>query len=178
MNDIKGPKYESTSTLGLTDLAKLMREDIREATRDGKLPRGLKVSVTTSRYSMGQSIDIRIVEAPFVTRVPEHEVDDNRAQGIKWPWLTRDAAGVLETLEEIHGAYNRDRSDMQSDYYSVRYSGSVSFAIRESRTRITPKRTAKAILAKESHATLYTSDRAIAAFLTSCRMFAGVTGVA
>lgn len=167
-----GPKYEATRDLGIAEIAKLVRQDIKTAIAEGRLPAGLKCSVTIQRYSMGQSLDIRVTDAPFAVKVAEHEATDNRAQGLKWAWLTRDAVGVLETLGEIHSAYNYDNSDPQSDYHSNRYHGGAAFAIREK--RITPADTAKALMKAEQ----LSHDMGIAALLTSCRMFSVQPGQA
>jgi len=41
--------------------------------------------------------------------------------------LTEEAQAAKMTLERIHGAYNHDGSDIQSDYFDVNYYGSVGF---------------------------------------------------
>lgn len=132
---VEGSKYLATKDLGLAELAQLIREDIKALA----IP-GLKVSVRISRYSMGRSIDIRVTAAPFVARfedvlhdvnVVEAIVTSRRQQGIPMPWLTDEARAVQEALEAIHGSYNFDNSDFQTDYFHTRFAGSVSFSIRE-----------------------------------------------
>jgi hypothetical protein len=41
--------------------------------------------------------------------------------------LTDDARSAKMTLERIHNAYNHDGSEIQSDYFDVRYYGSIEF---------------------------------------------------
>jgi hypothetical protein len=46
------------------EIAKLIRNDIKAAVKAGKLPTGIKVSVTTDTYSMGSSIRVSVRELP------------------------------------------------------------------------------------------------------------------
>ncbi len=129
-----GSKYDETKNLGLADLAKLIRADIKALA----VP-GLKVSVRISRYSMGQSIELRVTEAPFVSNYDELLADDKlvadivadrRCDCIKMPWLTDAAREVHLALEAIHDSYNYDNSDSMTDYFHTRFAGSVSWRIK------------------------------------------------
>jgi hypothetical protein len=124
-----GSKYEVTKDLDLAQVAKLVRADIKATQKAGFLPAGLECSVRISRYSMGQSLDVRITAAPFVVYVPEHQVDANRDAGVRCPFLTRSAVAAFDVIEAIVEAYNRDRSDTQSDHFDVRFYGHVEFSI-------------------------------------------------
>lgn len=125
-----GTKYEATRDFDIAQIAELVRADIKAATKAGELPAGLKLSVRISRYSMGQSLRVEITAAPFEVRVSREQEDDNRAEGFKFPWLTREAAAVLDTLNAIRSAYNFDNSDPMTDYYHVRFGGSVDYRIK------------------------------------------------
>lgn len=130
----EGSKYLETRELGLVELADRIRADIKALKLEG-----VKVSVRISRYSMGRSIDICVTAAPFAAsfadllddaKMVEAIVASRRQQGIRMPWLTDEARALHEKLEAIHAAYNYDNSDSMTDYYHVRFAGSVSFRIR------------------------------------------------
>lgn len=119
-----GARYEVTKNLRLTEIAALIREDIKAATKRGDLPRDLKISVKTRLYSGGGSIDVEVTAAPFAI----HDwaaVTESDLRPV--PYLP-DAWRVLTTLRTIWDAYNYDRSDMMSDHFDVRYYGTVGFA--------------------------------------------------
>lgn len=127
----KGTKFDATRDLDTTAVAALVRADIKAL----RLAKGFKVSVRTSYASMMSAIDVRITAVPagFEVRVAEELVDGFRADGLKCPWLTREAVALVEQLEEIVEAYNRTASDPQSDYYNTRFYGGVEFAVRAPR---------------------------------------------
>src|SRR4029077_16657420 len=64
--------------------------------------------------------------------------------------LTDDAEAAKMTLQRIHGAYKHDGSEIQVDYFDVRYYGHVSFESassadfrRRERNRLASKRAAR-----------------------------------
>jgi hypothetical protein len=59
-----GKKYEAG--LDVTEIAKRMRADIKQAIADGEIPEGVKARVRTPRFAGGQSIDIRVTSIPFM----------------------------------------------------------------------------------------------------------------
>lgn len=129
--DIEGTHYRETKHLDIKDIAKKMREDIKKAKKDGLLPKSLKVSVRISRYSMGQSLDITVRDGmggPLFT--DEYLIATKR--GTTYPSdyrgevYTKEAGEILDTLNEIHNAYNYDNSDVMSDYFDRNYYGSVN----------------------------------------------------
>lgn len=129
-----GSNYEATKDCSLVELANHIRADIKALA----IP-GLKVSVRISRYSMGRSIDLTVTAAPFAAEfadmlaessLVEEIVTRRRQQGIRMPWLTDEGRDLHAKLEAIHASYNYDNSDMMTDYYQVRFAGSVSFRIR------------------------------------------------
>lgn len=122
----EGTKYQATKNLGAVEIAKLIRADIKAATKAGELPAGLKLSIR-SDYN---SINVRIVALPFnpisaswAALTPAEQQEYWNAQRK----LTDEAKRIQAVLTAIHGAYNYDGSDIQSDYFNVRYYGSVSF---------------------------------------------------
>lgn len=115
-----GSKYHSTQDLDIKDIAKLIRQDIKQAIKDGSLPTGIKVSVKISRFSMGQSIDMRIKE------YPGEWIEDVDSTTIHRRY-TNSAQAVLKKLKSIHDQYNYDGSEVQVDYFDVHYYGHPSF---------------------------------------------------
>lgn len=124
----RGAKY-TDEYRDVTAIAQDVRTDIRAARAAGELilPESAKVSVTCSRYSMGQSIDVVVrgltreelwvsYGTPGSAGSPSH--------GGRSP--LRVAAETK--LTEILQAYNRNDSNSMTDHYDVLFSGQVRFA--------------------------------------------------
>lgn len=123
-----GRKYERD--FDITEIAKRVRKDIKAAVKIGGLPKGLKASVRTSRYSGGRSLRVAITVAPGVTiNNPERvEFDrDNPHSHTAIPILSTRAQVTVDTIEAIVAAYNYDGSDIQTDYFNVNFYGSVGW---------------------------------------------------
>lgn len=137
-----GSKYAGFQTAA--DVAKQVRADIKAAQKAGDLPAMMKVSVTSESYSMGQSVDVKVLYDPSYWRdcdgvVPstkvEHEGGGWSGRSCGWHGhehgethqaLTAEAEGWWKTLRAIHGAYNHDGSEIQVDYFDVLYYGQVT----------------------------------------------------
>lgn len=113
-NTFKGSKYVETKHLTNVQIAKLIRADLKAA-----LP-GFRFTVRCPN----NSIDVVIVSVPAgLTILADYSTDIR-------PWsarLTPDAAAALKTAEEIYNSYNFDHSEIESDYFHVRYYGNVEF---------------------------------------------------
>lgn len=133
-----GRKYDQTKGKSLTDIAKLIRQDIKLATKAARavhkpgdlavadpvatLPHGLKISVRTRYFSGGGAIDIIIRHIPHAWGwVPQETVHWHKGQTPS-PALK----ALAEELKDIHRAYNHDGSDIMTDYFDVRFYGNVS----------------------------------------------------
>jgi hypothetical protein len=133
-NEKKGSKYDATQNLWGADLAKRIRQDIKDAQKRGEIPAGVKVSVRTRTYAGGYSIDAEVTALPAGFRV----TSDAYASWVKQfgarhnPPLARcdqespELRALMAKLEAIHGAYNRDNSDSMVDYFDRRYYGNAS----------------------------------------------------
>lgn len=124
----EGAKYDSS--LGVVEIAKRIRADIKAAIAAGTIP-AIKTSVRISRYSMGRSIDVTITEAPFEVLNPAW-TEACKAGACVWDLdgiskYTDEATRVFEVVRQIRDDYNYDRSDSMTDYYDVNFGGSVSF---------------------------------------------------
>lgn len=120
-------------------IAKVIRADIKQAQDEGLLPRHWSYSVRSDSYSGGQSVDVEVRDCP------EAWVECDGGHGCRNVWcaarndpayahaaethrvLTADAQAARMTLERIHNAYNHDGSEIQVDYFDVRYYGTVQF---------------------------------------------------
>lgn len=113
VDKFRGAKYQSGRDVVV--IAKLLRKDIAEArnTTLVMLPAHATVSVTTSRYSMGCSITVRIKGLT----IPEKWTSSrNRTELCK---------NIKVACTELMNAYKRDNSDTMTDYYDVNFSGYV-----------------------------------------------------
>jgi hypothetical protein len=122
-NEYRGAKYRQGQDV--VDIAKALRKDIKEARKTtlAMLPAHATVSVTTSRYSMGCSITVRVkgLQAAEKWNVPgvlTRPYGDGRTELCK---------NITAACTELMNAYKRDNSDSMTDYYDVNFSGSVTF---------------------------------------------------
>lgn len=128
-----GEKYDAN--LSTTQVAALVRGQIKAAVKAGELPAG-KYSVRSSSYSMGSSINIRIsglsgqvFEPEYLTNGDKYLNGPSVEDATGWHRPSRYAAPVLvavKKVEEMLAAYNHDGSDIQSDYFDVKFYGHVS----------------------------------------------------
>lgn len=121
MREFVGSKFDKSLTT--TEIAKCIRADIKSAVTGSELPEA-KYSVKTKYFSGGSSIDIYVREAPFKILNPEYFAtqDNYRIQR-----YNEEARSLLQKLEAIMRPYNRDNSDISTDYFDVRFYGHVQF---------------------------------------------------
>ncbi len=116
------------------DIAKAIRRDIKQATEEGLLPAQWSYSVRSDT----NSIDLEVRDCPDAWEPCDGigcrnvwcsaRNDPAYAHGAEpHERLTEDAQSAKMTLGRIHGAYNHDGSEIQTDYFDVRYYGGVSF---------------------------------------------------
>jgi antirestriction protein len=145
-----GPRYAEVSGrwFEASEIAKLMRRDIKAAIKAGELPgKFANYRVRVSNYSMGRSIEVRAINLEGMWQdcdgtVPGTETvyDDGSASAQACPsythadarpgaaphrTLTAEGRRVRKVLEAIHWAYNYDGSDSMTDYYDKNYGGSA-----------------------------------------------------
>lgn len=137
--EFRGAKYAATERLDLADVAKLIRADIK-----AQVP-GVKASVRISRYAGGQSLRVDVKSVPEGVEVANAErvrfdVEHGPYAYTHLPLLSAEGEAILTKLRAIVSAYNRDNSDIQSDYFDVRFYSNCTFesSVREvSRARVT-----------------------------------------
>ena len=124
-----GNKYEDTKKLNLKEIAKLVRNDIKVAKKQGKLPKEVKVSVRTEYYAGGQSLNLTIKNFPggfmnpkFVKEMAENP---HRYYGEYSPRYRQEVSDAIKLLYRTVGAYNFNNSDTMTDYFHVRFYSNV-----------------------------------------------------
>lgn len=154
-----GYRYEEGGKLSTTEIAKLIRQEIKIAIKEGLLPAHWKYSVKSQYFAGGSSIDVSVkncadawMPCPGYQIGTKHELPGGgrTATGCGNPWckaggefkdrpeaqehdvLTEEAQAAKMTLERIHGAFNHDGSEVQVDYFDVNYYGHVEFQSAES----------------------------------------------
>lgn len=134
MSRVYGSRY--VAGRDVVEIAKLVRADIKEAVRLGRLPKG-RYSVTIDRYSMGRSIDVRFsptedflvynpLRLAFEAKTPYgnmHAPDVDPE--VRWLYSVR-AREAIAIVEAILAAHNHDGSDSQTDYHDVHFAAHVT----------------------------------------------------
>jgi len=117
MNNFTGSKYNKD--MDVKDIAKLIRKDIK-----AQFPE-LKTSVRIERYSMGRSIDVYVINAPFNPCNPDF--DNNVFGPERKPIYTIQGSKLLENLRGIVSQYNYDNSEIQTDYFDVNFHQDIKY---------------------------------------------------
>lgn len=139
---VVGSKYKSG--LDITEIAKLVRADIKAAIAEGSLPK-LKTSVRISRYSGGQSLDVCVTDCSvdvindaYVAFELEHGINVYNPER----WNTQVGKNIDSRLRSIVEQYNYDRSDAQTDYFDVNFYSEVSWDWKWKQGKLLDKREA------------------------------------
>lgn len=146
-----GYRYEEVDKYtSAVDIAKKIRADIKQAVEEGLLPSRWKYSVRSDATAISVDVlDCADAWQECDGTVPgswrDHGDGVSTATACSNVWcaarndpayahaatahdvLTEDAQAAKMTLQRIHGAYNHDGSEIQTDYFDVRYYGGVSF---------------------------------------------------
>lgn len=136
-----GYLYDTERTV--KDDAANIRRHIKTMTKAGLLPADWRYSVRYHTASMCQAIEITATAPRPIYGVDRNDVYDYSTRGIDPPthaetgkpitsirdaW-TSEARAVLDTLEELHSAHNYNNSDSMTDYYDVKFYGTVSVEV-------------------------------------------------
>lgn len=132
-----GEKYADTRYLRLTEVAKLIRAEIKVARKLAKLtanpgavavadpigdaPAQIKVSVRTRH---GNAIDVKLSNFPdgwAWTEEADDSYTDRRPRRVSTPELV----ALGKAIKEIMNSYNYDGSDIITDYFDKRFYGGV-----------------------------------------------------
>lgn len=129
-----GTLYEDTKHLSVKEVAAHMRKVIRQAAKDGVLPKNWNYQVRYRAYAGGCAIDVNVGIPDELYALRQKFVDEfgftNR--GTVNEFMTgeyeplRAATEAEQLLNQIHRGYNFDGSDPMTDYFDVRYYGTVT----------------------------------------------------
>lgn len=121
-----GAKYDPK--LGTAQIAARVRDDVRGEQDAGALPKDLKVSVTTKRFSGGSSITLLVKTVPQTFRfVNAEHLKPYRRDERPPERYTSEGSALLRKLESIVSAYNYDGSDPMTDYFDVNFYKHVEY---------------------------------------------------
>jgi len=134
-----GYLYKEAGDASNTEVAKMIRRDVKLACEEGLLPTRWTYSVRSD----GLSVDLDVRDCADAWQECDgmncHNVwcsarNDPQYAHAATPHkvLTEEAKAARMTLDRIHGAYNHDGSEIMVDYFDVRYYGHVSFESDES----------------------------------------------
>lgn len=122
-----GSKCAETEGKSTTELAAMIRADIKAARKDkstviGRAPECVKFSIRSEYFSGGSAINIRIVGAPDSW----YEDRFNERYGMMdYRQPTDELTALAGALKAVMNSYNYDGSEIQADYFNVRFYGSV-----------------------------------------------------
>jgi len=126
--DDKMDKYRDIKEIA-KDIRRQLRKEFPEC----------KFSVTIDRYSMGQSLNIALMSAPFAAFAQDVDANGNQFAGDyaqlnqyqlrKEPdeyicngvYLTPEAWAVMKRADEIQRQYNWNKSDLRTGYHDVKF---------------------------------------------------------
>jgi len=128
----QGKKYDKSLTT--KQITQIIRNNIKQAKKDGILPQDLRVSVRMRKVTWDHAIDMtitkldtKIFNEEFIRWEMEHPHDPYPAN---IPRYEPETQRILDMLRGFHDDYNYDRSDSMTDYFDVNYYGGVSIDFR------------------------------------------------
>lgn len=107
-----GSRYDSA--LSTTEIAKKVREWVKKTYPDWKF------SVRSEYYSMGSSIHVTLMEAPFEVYSTSEKHNFYPSDRCKNE-ITPEAYQVLKDVWDYVESYNHDNSDPMTDYFDVNF---------------------------------------------------------
>lgn len=129
-NGWEGSEYQATKNLDIAEIAKLVRREIKQQYPE------IRTSVRIERYSMGQSLNVRISESPEPLHNPDYDSDYNWAVRCGMAeispdheklttYLTARGQEIESGIKAIIEKYNYDDSDTMTDYFDVNFYSNV-----------------------------------------------------
>lgn len=128
VSNLPGSRY--VSGRDLAEVAADVRRDIAASIKAGDLPAGVRCSVRLSRYSMGQSLDIKITALPadiLIHSIRRIRDDIERPHApITAPHRSANATRLVAALEGIAARYNHVRGERSTFHLSVTFDTDLS----------------------------------------------------
>lgn len=135
MKDMKfvGSRYNETANMDITEIAKILRSDIRAAIKSGEFPKGLKFSARIDRFSGGKSLHVYLSslgDGGTILNPARVKLDRDEPHHTYSPWdakpYTATASRVMAAIKSMMNSFNYDDSDTMTDYFHVRFYGDVT----------------------------------------------------
>lgn len=117
-----GSKRPKTGWIGTTEIAKNVREDIKEATRAGYLPQGFKYSLKVDKFAGGSAIRTKIYGNADILET--HDVEPRWERLV----LNDDHKELVNRVSNLIDAYNYNDSNAQTDYFNTAFYSTVEIA--------------------------------------------------
>ncbi len=134
-HEIVGDLYEETREMSVKDIAKVIRTEIRQSSKNGIVPDGYRYSVRYSKGAGYRAIDI-VIGVPEDIRSMWYEYERNNYVPFMYATdeqLTGDYIGLRPLshaicfAKDLHAKYNFYEAPIYGDGCSVRYFGDVSW---------------------------------------------------
>lgn len=125
-----GTQYDRSRTV--KDDAASIRNQVKAAQRDGRIPAGWKVTVRTRKVTHSQAIDVHAASPKAIYAADPMSRDwvkHSETGEYVMAWAdkyTLEAASVRQVLQALWNAHNHDGSDAQVDYFDVKFYGEVT----------------------------------------------------
>lgn len=122
-----------------------IRRTIKTLAKAGLLPADWSYSVRYRTFAGGCSIDIQATACrPIYAADPAPRGWVRHAESGEFvvPWkdrLTAEARMVLDTLEDLERAHNHDGSEIQVDYFDVKFYGHAELSVAPGVDRLMPE---------------------------------------
>jgi hypothetical protein len=126
---VVGSKHNTERYVPVTEIAKDLRADIKEAQEKGYLPKNITYSVSTDKYSGGQSI--KIAAKGLKKEDVFNTIDDEDGYRGRREIYTEKGAELKKRLETLVDAYNSKSIHGEIDYFNSTYNSSVSLQTEE-----------------------------------------------
>lgn len=126
-----GAKYNHD--LDVAEIARRVRAEYKALAKDPvSVLHGCKFTVRTSRYSMGQSITVRVtppagVPVANLRRARLEAEDKHASHGRVAPLFNGRGKAILAAASAVLNAYNFDKGDLVSDYHHDNFHADVEF---------------------------------------------------
>lgn len=112
------------------DIARLFREDVAAGIAAGEIPQGLKLSIRTAYNSIQVTIvacpGVRLLNAARILSDCRNPNPHEYFAPHELPIRSIIGGRLLARLEHLLGAYNYDGSQLETDYFDVRFYGHPS----------------------------------------------------
>lgn len=133
-NNVQGSKYEATKDLNRAELKKLMLADLKAA----GLPKGVRVTLREGRGSFSLTATIAGFKGILNPERVKHDEENPHefVPEFRCPRFTEEATTLAARIICLLEAYNYDKSEIETDYFNVRFYLHVEFKREDERAEL------------------------------------------